>query len=73
MAVLAMKKTAKDKKNEETRKQRQKESALPTKVVSANTLSLRQGHVLMKSVLNFNQATVFKNLKEGCFGQEYDI
>ena len=27
----------------------------------------------MKSTLNFNQELVYKNLKESCFGADYDI
>ena len=41
--------------------------------MSENTLNLQASDHLLKNVLKFNQQTVFKGLKESCFGIDYDV
>ena len=53
--------------------EKKQKSLYPTKVVSENTLNLQRSHHLLKSVLKFNQQTVFQGLKESCFGVDYDV
>lgn len=53
--------------------EKRKAALYPTKVVSAATLNLRHEHHLKKSVLQFNQQNVFKQMKESCFAADYDI
>ena len=52
--------------------EKKQKSLYPTGVVSENTLNLQATHHLLKNVLKFNQQTVFKGLKETCFGVDYD-
>ena len=43
------------------------------KIVSKGELGLQGPHHLLKSIVNFNTDLLLKDVKDSCFGQEYDI
>jgi hypothetical protein len=43
------------------------------KIISKGELNLKSPHHLLKAVVNFNTDLLLKDVKDSCFGAEYDI